>query len=91
MQSILYQLFNGEISPIEQFYPILEKHRELQKKNNLHINDFEEKLNESLKIEFHHIMEEQMEMIPFDFSQMFIDGFKLGMRMAIEVLDDKKC
>lgn len=34
-------------------------------------------------------MDEQLDMLPLELSEMFIDGFRLGARMIIEVFEDK--
>lgn len=57
-----------------------------------HCKCFIGKIGSSLDEEFIKIMNEQFETLPFDFFQMFSDGFKLGAKMMIEVLysGDKK-
>ena len=39
---------------------------------------------------FVEIMDEQLDTIPYEISNMFIDGFRLGARMMIEVFEDKQ-
>ena len=43
------------------------------------------KLEPPLDERFIKIMDEQLDVIPFEFSEMFIDGFKLGAKMMAEV------
>ena len=43
------------------------------------------KLEPPLDKRFVKIMDEQLDVIPFEFSEMFIDGFKLGAKMMAEV------
>ena len=53
-----------------------------------HYDDFIEllaKLEPPLDKRFVKIMGEQLDVIPFEFSEMFIDGFKLGAKMMAEV------
>ena len=57
-----------------------------------HYEDFIEvlaKLEPPLDKRFVKIMDEQLDVIPFEFSEMFIDGFKLGARMMAEVFRDE--
>lgn len=92
MNTLLQQLYNGEIYPAEQYRPILEEYKAMRKKHMENYDNFVEKLDSSLKMEFISIMDEQLDTLPLDFYQMFSDGFKLGAKMMIEVLDgeDKK-
>lgn len=50
-------------------------------------DSFIQKLDNPLDKEFIKIMDEQLDTIPFDFFQMLSEGFKLGAKMMIEVLD----
>ena len=53
-----------------------------------HYDDFIEllaKLEPPLDKRFIEIMDEQLDVIPYEFSEMFIDGFKLGAKMMAEV------
>ena len=56
--------------------------------NYNHYEDFIEllsKLNPPLDKRFIEIMDEQLDAIPYEFSEMFIDGFKLGAKIMAEV------
>lgn len=92
MNTILQQLYNGEICLTEQYSTVLEEYKSISKRHMEDYKGFIEKLGSPLDREFVRIMDEQFEMLPFDFFQMFSDGFKLGVKMMIEVLysEDKK-
>ncbi len=47
------------------------------------------KLEPPLDKRFIKIMDEQLDVIPFEFSKMFTDGFKLGTKMMAEVFRDE--
>lgn len=85
---ILQDLYHGRISPIDQYGPLIEEFSTLQKKYYRHYDAFIEKVGSPLDKEFESILDEQLEMLPFDFSQTFIDGFRLGARMMLEILWD---
>lgn len=87
MSTLLQQLYNGEIFPAEQYRPVLEEYKAMRKKHMENYDNFVEKLDSSLKMEFISIMDEQLDTLPLDFYQMFSDGFKLGAKLMIEVLD----
>ncbi|WP_027399170.1 DUF6809 family protein [Anaerovorax odorimutans] len=92
MESILLQLYNGEIFPAEQFRPKMEEYVKMRKEHYHNYEDFTKKLKEldpALYGQFIKIMDEQFCEIPLEISEMFIDGFKLGAKMMIEVLQNK--
>lgn len=75
--------YNGEIFPAEQYAPRGEEYRKIYQGNYHHYEDFIELLanpEPPLDKRFVKIMDEQLGVIPFEFSEMFIDGFKLGQR-----------
>ncbi len=56
--------------------------------NYNHYDDFIEllaKLEPPLDKRFIKIMDEQLDVIPYEFLEMFIDGFKLGAKIMAEV------
>ena len=65
-----------------------EEYRKIHQGHYHHYEDFIEvlaKLEPPLDKRFVKIMDEQLDVIPFEFSEMFIDGFKLGAKMMAEV------
>ena len=74
MNTILQQLYNGEICLIEQYRPILEEYKAIRKKHMDNYKGFIEKLGSPLDKEFIKIMDEQFETAPLDFFQMFSRG-----------------
>lgn len=92
MDRILQQLYNGEIYPAEQFNPMLDEYKELRKKQYQNYADFIkelEQLQPPLHERFIKIMDEQLDTVPLELSQMFIDGFRLGAKMMIAVFEDE--
>lgn len=88
MKSILEQLYDGEIFPAEQYSPKEKEYRKIYREHYSHYEDFIEilsKLNPPLDKRFIEIMDEQMDEIPYYFSEMFIDGFRLGAKVMAEV------
>lgn len=92
MNTLLQQLYRGEICPEEQYRPVLEEYKTMRKKHMENYHNFIEKLGSPLDKEFINIMDEQLDTLPLDFFQMFSDGFKLGAKMMIEVFysEEKK-
>ncbi len=88
MKSTLEQLYYGEIFPAEQHALIGEEYRKIYQRNYSHYEDFIEllsKLNPPLDKRFIEIMDEQLDVFPYEFSEMFIDGFRLGAKIMAEV------
>lgn len=89
MDKILQALYDGEIYPAEQYRPMLEQYIAPRKKHHQNYEDFVKKLGSPLDDEFIRIMDEQIDAVPLELSEMFIDGFRLGARMMIEIFEDK--
>lgn len=92
VKNVLEQLYNGEIFPTEQYAPKCEEYRKIHQGHYHHYEDFIvvlAKLEPPLDKRFVKIMDEQLDVIPFEFSEMFIDGFKLGAKMMAEVFRDE--
>lgn len=88
MKSILLKLYGGEIFPAEQYYPRTEEYRALRKNYYQHYGAFVEqlkKLDPPLDETFHQIVDEEFDTLPIEMSEMFLDGFRLGARMMIEI------
>ena len=89
MNKILQDLYDGKIYPAEQYRPLIEEYEILQKKQFEHYEGFIKKIGSPLDKEFEKIMDEQLETLPIELSEMFIDGFRLGARMMVEVFEDR--
>ena len=56
-----------------------------------HYQDFIKKIENiepQLKEQFIKILDEQLDFFPLDTSEMFIDGFRLGARMMLEIFQN---
>ena len=88
MESILSALYEGKIFPAEQYSPRSEEYRKIYQEHYQHYDDFIETLSKAtppLDKRFIKIMDEQLDVIPYEFSEMFIDGFRLGARIMIDI------
>lgn len=94
MKSILSALYDGKIHPAEQYFPKSEEYRKVHQRNYHHYDNFIEtlsKLEPPLDKQFIKIMDEQLDVIPYEFSEMFIDGFRLGARIMIDIFQGDLC
>ena len=89
MDKILRALYYGEILPAEQHILQIEENKIQWKKHYQQYEDFINKLGSPLDKEFERIMDEQFDILPQEFSQMFVDGFRLGAKMIIEIYEGK--
>ena len=88
MRTILQQLYDGDVFPAEQFYPKTEQYKVIRKQHFNRYQEFNAKLetiDPALSNEFVQIMDEQLDTVPIEFSEMFIEGFRLGAKIVVEV------
>lgn len=88
MKNVLEQLYDGEIFPAQQHSPKEREYRKIYQEHYSHYEDFIKTLSglePPLDKRFVEIMDEQLDEIPYRFSEMFIDGFRLGARIMAEV------
>lgn len=69
MNTILQQIYYGEICLSEQYSPVLEEYKAMRKRHMENYKGFIEKLGSPLDKEFIKIMDEQFETVPLDFSR----------------------
>lgn len=94
MKRILSALYDGKISPAEQYSPRSEGYRKIHQEHYRHYEDFIKTLSTltpPLDKQFVQIMNKQLDVIPYVFSEMFIDGFRLGTRIMIDIFQDDLC
>ena len=89
MESILQQLYEGKLSPLENYRPRIEAHKEARRKNLEAREDFKRELREAdpaLYEKFLRVVEAEGDCLAFETCEMFMDGFKLGAGMMLEIL-----
>ena len=92
MENILNALYHGRIFPEEQFSPKDKEYKEIVHSSNRHVDAFLEtlrKLDPPLDQKYIEIADEQLDMVPYEFSCMFIEGFRLGAKIMVEVFQEK--
>lgn len=89
MGKVLQALYGGEIYPERQYRPKIREYEKLWKEYYKNHEDFIKKIGSPLDKQFIQIMDQQMDMFPLELSETFLDGFRLGARMMIEILGDK--
>ena len=75
LKSILLELFQGEIAPLDRYKVILKEYKEQWENTMKSENSFVKKLDEPLREEFEKLMDD-----------VFAEGFRIGARMMVESL-----
>ena len=91
MKSLLSQLYEGELMPVEMYVNKGQEFLEKRREHYNHYDNFIHKLSlldPPLDKEFIQIMDEQLDTVPIDFSETFIHGFKMGSRMMVEIFQE---
>lgn len=90
MKSIIQEIYQGTLIPAEQFETILAKYKEKTKELNSLVSPFYGTLSESQQTTFDNIMTAHLGLVRIELEQSFIDGFKTGIRLMHESLDQLK-
>lgn len=85
MNSILKQLYDGDIAPAEQFRPCLEEYAAKWDKIRKAESVFTEKLTKQQEQEYDKLMDAHSRLMPLEMSQAYVNGFKMGARIMCEV------
>lgn len=91
MNSVLHRLYEGNIFPEEQLKPRTEAYRRMREKQFKHYDEFIEKLKSAdpiLHEQFIGLLNDLLEAVPLETSEIFIDGFRLGVRIMAEVYQE---
>lgn len=91
MKSVLQQLYDGELFPAEQYSPKIEEYQRLLQEHNRCYDDFFQKLaglDPDLCETFVKLQDDSLNFVPYETSEMFIQGFRLGARMMIEIFQE---
>lgn len=85
MKSILQQLYLGELSPSDQFKPLLKEYEKKWEKVCKSQETFINELEEEKQDKWNDLLNNQLALIPLEMAQIFTDGFRLGSRIMCEV------
>ncbi len=85
MKRILDQLYHGELYPYANFRTTIEEYSTNRDKAFHSYSTFLEKLPDELKGEFTKMIDEHLNLLPYELEQTFIDGFSIAIRMMAEV------
>lgn len=86
MESVLEDLYNGDICPTAQFRYTVDNIKTKWEKLNEAELSFIDNLPTPMKQQFDDIMDNRLDMASLDLSQAYVEGFKMGAKVLIEVL-----
>ena len=84
MQKTIEDLYYGNISPSEQFHPTIRGYKRKKQALLKCENAFMSDLSQAQIEKFQDIVLRQAELSSIELTQTFVDGFRLGMRLAQE-------
>ena len=85
MDSIINELYYGNIRPVEQMGRLTPEARTIVKRIHENVEKLEESLNEQEKAIFHSIQDDRLELAASVGEKRFREAFTLGARLAIEI------
>ncbi len=91
MSDLLSALYAGELYPAEQYMPRIEAYRKLYREHLRQHEAFAEtlrRLDPPLDQQFTEILERQLDEVPLEIEDVFIQGFRLGAKLIIEIFQD---
>ena len=86
MDSVINELYYGNISPVEQMGRLTPEAKAILKRLHESEDKLEESLNEQEKTILHSIQDDQLELATIVGEKRFREAFTLGARLAIEML-----
>lgn len=85
--SVISDLFNGEIHPVEKFMRQNSRYFKLNRELGEKIEKFTKKLNKQENADFEEIHNSIFEMALIGEEERYIDGFCTGAKMMLEIMN----
>jgi len=85
MQEIIEKIYRGELYPAEQIEPMLQNFKAKWAKSSSDVEVFSSQLPDELKPLFESVLAGKLEISVLEGKQAFVDGFKLGAKLLVEV------
>lgn len=90
MDTILRQLYEGNLDPISQSQPMTQEYWAASQRYYQHCEAFRstlQALDPAISEQFDRLADEMLELDCLEYKERFITGFRLGARMMMEVFD----
>lgn len=85
MKSVISELYNGEISPVETETPRDKKYRRTVNKVGQEIEELEEILTKEQCKKLEHMMDMNAEIFNMENRAVFAEGLRLGILLMVEI------
>ncbi|MDL2289446.1 hypothetical protein LJB83_01635 [Clostridia bacterium OttesenSCG-928-F22] len=86
MDEVIRQIYNGEIQPCEGTYPDSEEYRELRQEHDAILDELADMIDDRAFELVEDLLTVRVLMDSVSVEDMFVYGFKLGMRVLLEAL-----
>ena len=90
MESILNQLYRGEIHPEETYRPVLPELIEVRKEFISHRDALLAELDEKTREKVQALFEERTFVSSYEIEDAYVQGMRLGARMTVALLEEEK-
>ena len=90
MQKTIKQLYSKHIYPVEQVIPEDKEYREKGRINGEWRERFKNNLPDSMKADFEAMFQSCLEVTLMEEEQSFVNGFRLGARLMLEIMTEDK-
>ena len=90
MESILNQLYRGEIHPEETYRPVLPELIEVRKEFISHRDALLAELDEKTREKVQALFEERTFVSSYEIEDAYVQGMRLGARMTVALLGEEK-
>lgn len=87
MKRVIQEIFQGTLIPTEQFETVLDSYKEKAKDLDSLVTPFYSTLSETQQTSFDNIISTHLELVRIELEQSFTDGFKTGIRLLYESLN----
>ena len=90
MESVLNQLYRGEIHPEESYHPMMMELIEMRKTFIKHRDTLLKELDGQIKEKVQILLEERTLVSSYEIEDAYVQGMRLGAKLAVSLLDERK-
>ena len=90
MDSILNQLYRGEIHPEETYQPVMPELKGVRDAFIAHRDALLAELDEEIRVKVQELFEERTFVSSYEIEDAYVQGMKMGARMTVALLGEEK-
>lgn len=88
MESMLNQLYRGEIHPEEDYRPVIQELLDMRREFAEHREKLLSELDGQMREKVRELLEERTFVSAYEIEDAYVQGMKLGARMAVELMGE---